>query len=78
LQQLGADSIFVSSGYSLCRWPPPHLLAVGPNMTKVLAVVALPKSSLSSVFIYLDNNMVKAIPLEYLLRFYISCHCNNE
>jgi hypothetical protein len=36
--------------------------AVGPHMTKILAVVALRKASL------LDN-MVKAIQLDYLLRF---------
>jgi hypothetical protein len=49
------------------------LLAVRPDMTKVLAVVALHKASLSSVRFYLDDNMVKAIQLEYLLGFYISC-----
>jgi hypothetical protein len=49
------------------------LLAVGPDMAKVLAVVALRKASVSSVQFYLDNNMVKVIQLEYLLRFYVSC-----
>jgi hypothetical protein len=44
------------------------LLAVGPDMAKVLAVVALHKANLNS-----DDNMVKAIQLEYLQRFYISC-----
>jgi hypothetical protein len=34
------------------------LLAVGPDMAKVLAV---------------DDNMVKAIQFEYCLRFYASC-----
>jgi hypothetical protein len=24
LQQLGVDSVFVFSGHSRCRWPPPH------------------------------------------------------
>jgi hypothetical protein len=49
------------------------LLAVGPVMAKVLAVVALRKASLSYVYVYIDDNMVKAIQLEYLLRFYVSC-----
>jgi hypothetical protein len=48
------------------------LLAVGPHMAKVLAVIALCKASLSSVRFYLDNNMVKDIQLEYLLEFYVS------
>jgi hypothetical protein len=53
LQQFGVDSVFVFSGYSLCMWPPPHhkyvwLLAVGLDMAKVLAVVALREASLSS------------------------------
>jgi hypothetical protein len=33
------------------------LFAVGPDMAKVLAVVALHKASLSSVWFYLDNNV---------------------
>jgi hypothetical protein len=33
--------------------------AVGPDLAKVMAVVALCKASLSSVCLYLDNNMVK-------------------
>jgi hypothetical protein len=45
------------------------LFVVGPDMAKVLAVVALPKSSLSSNWYYLDDNMVKDIQFEYLLRF---------
>jgi hypothetical protein len=45
------------------------LFAVGPDMVKVLLVVALRKASLSTVWFYLDDNMVKAIELEYLLRF---------
>jgi hypothetical protein len=45
------------------------LLAVGPDMAKVLTAVALRKSSLSSTWFYLDNNMVQAIQLEHLLRF---------
>jgi hypothetical protein len=45
------------------------LLVVGPDMAKVLIVVALRKSSLSSIWFYLDDNMVQAIQLEYLLRF---------
>jgi hypothetical protein len=79
LQWLGIHSVFVFSGHSPCRWPPPYhkhqggLLAVGPVMTKVLAVVALCKASLSSVCVYPDDNMVKATQLEYLLRFYVSC-----
>jgi hypothetical protein len=40
------------------------LLAFGPDMAKVLVVVALCKVSLSSVYLYLDDNMVKAIQLE--------------
>jgi hypothetical protein len=35
------------------------LLAVGPDMAKVLAVLC--KASLSSVSLYFDNSMVKAI-----------------
>jgi hypothetical protein len=49
------------------------LLAIGPDMARVLAFVELHEPSLSSVWFYLDNNMVKAIQLEYLLRFYVSC-----
>jgi hypothetical protein len=48
------------------------LLAVVPDMAKILPVVALLKANLSSVELCLDNNIVKAIQLEYLLRFYIS------
>jgi hypothetical protein len=36
-------------------------LAVGQDMAKILAVVALRKASLSCVRFYLDNNMVKDI-----------------
>jgi hypothetical protein len=43
---------------------PRGLLAVGTDMTKVWAVVALHKASLNSTLI--DRNMVKAIQLEYL------------
>jgi hypothetical protein len=46
------------------------LLEVVPDMAKVLAVVALRKAILSSTWFYLDENMVQAIQLEYLLRFY--------
>jgi hypothetical protein len=49
------------------------LLAVGPVIAKVLAVVTLCKASLSSVYVCLNDNVVKAIQLEYLLRFYVSC-----
>jgi hypothetical protein len=48
------------------------LLAVVPDMAKVLAIVALRKASLSSLWFYLYDNMVKAIQLEYLLGFYVS------
>jgi hypothetical protein len=34
-------------------------------MAKVLAVVALRKASLISIWFYLDDNMVQAIQLEY-------------
>jgi hypothetical protein len=66
LQQL---SVF--SGHSLCRWPPPHHKHQGVclQLAKVLSVVALCKASLSSVYLYHDDNMVKTIQLEYLLRF---------
>jgi hypothetical protein len=47
---------------------PRGLLAAGPDMAKVLTVVALRKSSLSSIWFYLDDNMVQAIQLQYLLR----------
>jgi hypothetical protein len=40
------------------------LLAVGPDMVKVLTVVVLSKSSLSSIWFYLDDNMVQAIQLK--------------
>jgi hypothetical protein len=43
------------------------LLAVGPDMAKVLTVLALRKSSVSSIWFYLDDNMVLAIQLEYFL-----------
>jgi hypothetical protein len=45
----------------------------GLDMAKVFAVVALRKVSLSSIYFYVDDNVVKAIQLEYLLRFYVSC-----
>jgi hypothetical protein len=47
------------------------LLAVGPDMAKVLVVAALHNATPSSV--YLDGNMVKALQLEFLFRFYVSC-----
>jgi hypothetical protein len=43
------------------------LLAFGPDMAKVLTVVALRKASLSSVWFYLDETMVQVIQLECLL-----------
>jgi hypothetical protein len=45
------------------------LLAVRPDMAKVLTVVALRKASLSSIWFYLYDSMVQAIQLEHLLRF---------
>jgi hypothetical protein len=49
------------------------LLTVGPDVARFLVVVvALCKASLSSVVFYHDNYMVKAIQLEYLLRFCLS------
>jgi hypothetical protein len=36
-------------------------------MDKVLTAVALHKASLSAVWFYIDDNMVQAIQLEYLL-----------
>jgi hypothetical protein len=45
------------------------LLAVAPNIANVLAVIAISKASLNSIRFYLDDNMVQAIQLEYLLRF---------
>jgi hypothetical protein len=50
-----------------------ELLTVGPDMANVLAVVALHKASLSSLQLYPDDNMVKAIQLEYLLRLCVAC-----
>jgi hypothetical protein len=52
---LHVEPVFIFSGHFLCRWPPQHnkhqggFLAVGPVITKVFAVVALCKASLSSV-----------------------------
>jgi hypothetical protein len=43
-------------------------LTVGPDMAKVLAAAML-----SPIQLYLDNDMVKVIQLEYILRFYVSC-----
>jgi hypothetical protein len=37
------------------------LLAVGPDMAKVLTVVTLHKGSPSTVWFYLDDNMVQAV-----------------
>jgi hypothetical protein len=48
------------------------LLAVGSVMAKLLAVVALSKASQSFIYLYVDDNMIKAGLLEYHLRFYIS------
>jgi hypothetical protein len=45
------------------------LLAVGPDVAKILAAV-LRKASLYN---YIDDNMVKTIQLEYCLRFYVFC-----
>jgi hypothetical protein len=50
-----------------------RLLAVDPDMAEILVAVALHKASLSSVSLYLDNNIVQAAHLEYFLRVYISC-----
>jgi hypothetical protein len=49
------------------------LLAVGPDIAKVLTVVAMYKVSLNSAKLYLGDNVVKAIQLEDLLRLYVSC-----
>jgi hypothetical protein len=50
------------------------LPAFGPDMAKVLAVVALHhKARLSSVKLYPDDNKFMAIQLECLLRFYVPC-----
>jgi hypothetical protein len=38
-----------------------RFLAAGPDMAKILAVVALPKAILSSVWLYLNINVVKAV-----------------
>jgi hypothetical protein len=54
------------------------LLAVGQDMAKVLAVLALRKASLSSVRFYIDDNMFKVIEFEYLLRFYVFCGGDKE
>jgi hypothetical protein len=43
------------------------VLAVGPDIAKVLAVVALHKANLSSVKLCINNNMVKAVQPKYLL-----------
>jgi hypothetical protein len=48
-------------------------LTAGPDMAKVLAAVGLHKAMLSPIQLYLNNDMVKAIQLEYILRFYVSC-----
>jgi hypothetical protein len=75
-QQLGVDSIFVFSGLSLCTRN--IEVAVDPDMAEILADASLCKASLSSLACCLNGNMVKAIQLEYLLRFYVSCLGNNE
>jgi predicted metal-dependent RNase len=49
------------------------VVAVGADMAELLAVVALRKASLSSVCLYLDGNIVKAIQFEYPLGFNVSC-----
>jgi hypothetical protein len=46
--------------------------AVDPGMTNVEAVVALRKGSLSSRQLHHDDNMVKTVELEYVLRLCIS------
>jgi hypothetical protein len=48
------------------------LLAVVTDIAKVLAAVTLRKASLSSVKLCLDDNMDKAIQLEYPLRLHVS------
>jgi hypothetical protein len=74
LQQLDLDSVLVILGHPLCRWPQTlrWLLVVDPDMANFLAVTALCKASLSTVWFYLNSNMVKAIQLEYLLRCCVS------
>jgi hypothetical protein len=43
------------------------LLAVGPDMSKVLRVVAMSKTRLAYIGFYLDNNVIQAVHLEHLL-----------
>jgi hypothetical protein len=64
LQQLGVHSVFVFSGHSLCMWPPPHHKLQGGCLQLAQTVVALRKASLSSVWFYLDDNMVQGIQPE--------------
>jgi hypothetical protein len=44
-----------------------RLLAVSPDMAELLAVVTLLETSLGSICLYPDCNMVKAPPFEYLM-----------
>jgi hypothetical protein len=73
MHTIKVDTVFVFTEFPVqvattAPETPRELLAFGPDVARVLAVVALGKASLSS-----DDNMIKAIQLEYLLRFYISC-----
>jgi hypothetical protein len=46
------------------------LLAVGPDMAELFSLETLRKASLSSVCLYLDDNMVKTIQLESVEMLY--------
>jgi hypothetical protein len=50
-----------------------ELLAAAPHMAKVLKVVELRKASLSSILLYLSDNMIQSIQVEYIFRFSVSC-----
>jgi hypothetical protein len=77
LKQFGVDSVFLFRAFPMqVATTSPQtsrgLLPAGPYMAKVLAVVVLREASLRSILLYLANNMVKALWLEYFLRLYVS------
>jgi hypothetical protein len=84
---LSSQHAIAAAGYRFCSYlfrafpmqmatPAPQairgLLAVGPDMAKLLAAAALHRASLSSVSLYLNDNMVMANSISILLEILCS------
>jgi hypothetical protein len=75
LQHAGVEYAFPFSGQSLCLFgaaPTPQaagrLFAVGPDLAKILAVVALRKVVLGLIRLYLDANVTEIGEFKQVLR----------